>query len=66
MATLNPYVQTISVEKVAHDKMREVAETILKETGLRIDSVQFQWVNSATVADRNAAVILSVRMDTTT
>jgi hypothetical protein len=37
---------TVTVERAAHDAMRDVAQSLWDKHGLRIDDVTFRWIHS--------------------
>lgn len=56
---------TVSIESVAHAAMKEAAQRVYDETGMRISSVEFQWLDLSTAEERRK-VVTSVSMETTT
>ena len=42
---------TVTVERAAHDAMRDFARAMYEKHRLRIDAVNFRWINTGGVAD---------------
>lgn len=40
---------TVNVEETVNNAMRDVAQTLYKQTGLRLRSVSFDWMSTPTV-----------------
>jgi hypothetical protein len=54
-----------SVEKIIHDKMAEVAESVWSEHGIRVDQVMFKWEDMKDM-DEEVFRIKSISIATTT
>jgi len=52
-------------EKAIHDLVRGLAEKVLEGTGIKIDKIQFEWVDNGDFDDPGF-ILKSVHMATTT
>ena len=53
----------ISVEKTIHSVFAEMAQNIANEYGVQVNSVQFDWLDASTPAERKL-LVTGTRADT--
>ena len=54
----------ITIEAVIHKELQNLAETVNKRFGLRINSVDFEWLEVVPVGKATNAILLDVTMTT--
>lgn len=55
---------TVAVEKAISDEIRNMAQAIFDEYGIRINSAEFSWIDASTV-EENCCFVSGVTVSTT-